>query len=159
MDDFKIPLRRRNGDIAGYAIVDAEDYARLSAYGWYLNSSGYARRSGSGKAVLMHREVLGAAPFLFAEADHLNRERLDNRRSNLRWVTRAQNAQNKNAHRGSASTARGVWHDTKRNKWVGAVQSGGRDVFRKRFDTEAEAAEAAAEMRAAAFPFSEQRTV
>ena len=48
----------------------------------------------------LHREVLGLTPGDGLETDHRNGDRLDNRRSNLRVATRAQNAQNVPARSG-----------------------------------------------------------
>jgi hypothetical protein len=54
---------------------------------WYLNGSataGYAVSTEHKRMVLMSREILGLERGDKREADHENRDRLDNRRSNLR---------------------------------------------------------------------------
>jgi len=81
----EIPLS--NG---GFAIVDDADFDYLSQWSWRRASqTGYPRRSTSksGKwlTIDMHRQLLGPAPAGY-ETDHKNRNRLDNRRENLRFV-------------------------------------------------------------------------
>jgi hypothetical protein len=74
----------------GVTMVDDEDFAFLSQWSWYRTPDGYAARSiWSGEPrklsrVWMHREILGVKNGL---CDHVNRDKLDNRRSNLRHAT------------------------------------------------------------------------
>lgn len=85
-----------------HAIVDDEDFERLNQWKWKAkpNADGnhvYAVRTqklpdGRTVDVRMHREVLGYSGPL--DVDHINRNALDNRRSNLRAVTRQVNCQN-----------------------------------------------------------------
>jgi hypothetical protein len=91
------------------ALVSAVDWSRLSAWSWHKQTNGYvirkerigtrsrsAERSGvkqKWRTVLLHREIMGAQRG--EEVDHINRDRLDNRRSNLRLVTHKENCQNR----------------------------------------------------------------
>lgn len=76
------------------AIIDSEDVNKIRYTKWKLSSSGYAANtpkfSGSNKH--MHREILGTDQFV----DHINHNTLDNRKCNLRVVTKSQNAMNQN---------------------------------------------------------------
>lgn len=76
------------------AIIDADDVDKIRYTKWKLSASGYAMNapkfSGSNKH--MHREVLGTDQFV----DHINHNTLDNRKCNLRVVTKSQNAMNQN---------------------------------------------------------------
>lgn len=74
------------------ALVDDIDYERISMYRWFVNDQGYALTSLSGKNKRMHRMVLQTETNL--DIDHINRDKLDNRRTNLRIVTRTQNNYN-----------------------------------------------------------------
>lgn len=76
--------RRRSCEIPitkGFiAIVDSEDFYYLSQFKWYYND-GYAERKENGKHVRMHREIKSVPEnFLI---DHINGDKLDNRKSNL----------------------------------------------------------------------------
>jgi hypothetical protein len=78
------------------ALVDDQDFYAVSLLRWHLMKIGYAsnnQRVGKGhQRIYMHRFILNPAKWL--EVDHLNGNRLDNRRSNLRVCTRRENARN-----------------------------------------------------------------
>jgi hypothetical protein len=102
-------------DLPVEAFVDDEDYERLSSRTWYLTGNGYvmAYVKGSGRRskryVTLHRDVL-----LYAGAndiDHINRNKLDNRKSNLRIVSRSSNLRNTGIRKDNTSGSKGVsWH-------------------------------------------------
>lgn len=77
-------------------LVDDYDFEWLSQWKWYCNANGYAyRRSEAGgkrKNVMMHRLILNVPKGY--ETDHINRNKLDNQRANLRIATRSQNRAN-----------------------------------------------------------------
>jgi hypothetical protein len=81
----QIPLS--NG---GEVIVDDQDVAFLEQWSWHRTRDGYAARCvwigepRKLKRIWMHREILGLTGSL---CDHINRNKLDNRRSNLRRAT------------------------------------------------------------------------
>lgn len=102
----------------------------------------------------MHRQILGLEAGDGCEVDHRNGDGLDNRRSNLRLVTRAQNKQNVSA-RGGYSKHRGVTFDRRRQKWKAQVKLNGTTHNVGRFDDELEAARAASAFRRQHMPFSE----
>lgn len=79
------------------ALVDDEDWLWLNAWKWKLSTQGYAVRNGSGahtqrKAVSMHRQVVHCPAHLWI--DHINGNRLDNRKINLRVCNQAENTYN-----------------------------------------------------------------
>lgn len=82
-----------------YAIVDQEDYKELSQFKWYLHNMGYATTTIDKHMVYMHRLVM--KPPNNMHIDHINHEKLDNRKSNLRIVTREENMQNRKLGKGS----------------------------------------------------------
>lgn len=77
-------------------VVDVDDLEALLKFRWYVNSMGYAEAKQDGRRVLMHRFVVNAPEdFSYDEVvDHINRNKLDNRKSNLRIVTQAENVKN-----------------------------------------------------------------
>lgn len=101
-----------------YALVDDADFEYLNKFKWCINNSGYAvRRVGGRKAKLtiMHRVLMGAQEG--QEVDHANRDKLDNRMSNLRFVTRAQNIANTPLSKRNTSGFKGVHWNKAKGKW------------------------------------------
>lgn len=76
-----------------YAIVDDEDYQKCLGYKWHLSVKGYVETTTgyNGKRVKIHQHI---TDFKFACIDHKNHNPLDNRRSNLRPCTKAENNRN-----------------------------------------------------------------
>lgn len=79
-----------------FALVDDEDYAGLAGYDWVYDA-GYATRHDPDGApgyrrVSMHRQILNAPKGV--SVDHINGDRLDNRRINLRQCSHSQNTKN-----------------------------------------------------------------
>lgn len=102
-----------------FALVDDSDYATLAQWKWLYVGSGYAGRfvtaHGKKSLVYLHRYLLNPAPD--QRIDHINGDRLDNRRENLRLVTVRQNHQNRRRSQHSRSGYKGVcWHKAAR-KW------------------------------------------
>lgn len=136
-----IPLGGKRGH-GKYTYVSAQDLLHMMQFNFYLAPDGYAR-TGSLRAygcpeAVAHRLVLGAPPGF--EIDHINGDRLDNRRSNLRVVTRSQNHQNRRGPRRGSSRFKGVMWDKRLSMWRAAVQLGRRCVYRAHFRSEVEAA-------------------
>lgn len=93
------------------ALVDDLDYEWLSRHSWHLDTGGYAVRSfKDGKKVRgakMHREILKAPTHL--QVDHIDHNKLNNQRANLRLVTASENKQNTRGARSDSGTGvRGV---------------------------------------------------
>ena len=102
-----------------FAIVDAEDYDRLSKYRWCTVKASrtfYAKTFHlSGAMLSMHRIVVNAPKGLFV--DHINHNGLDNRKANLRICTHIQNLRNKRPKSGCTSKYKGVHWCKGRNKF------------------------------------------
>jgi hypothetical protein len=75
------------------ALVNNKDFKNLNEYNWFYNTSNYAYAIINNKKILMHQFIIGKVKNLII--DHKNNNRLDNRRENIRHVTRQQNNQNK----------------------------------------------------------------
>jgi hypothetical protein len=100
-----IPLTRGK-----FALVDDADYPTLSQYRWLYHSSGYAVRAeyvnGKRRFIPMHREIMGAQRGQIV--DHIDTDRLNNTRSNLRFVTANQNMWNRSPNEKNSSSYKGV---------------------------------------------------
>jgi len=145
---YAAPLRGRGNIIRGWALVDVEDWRLVAGYRWSLAGKGYAARyPAHGSTVYLHREVLGLLPGHPLQGDHINGDKLDNRRSNLRPATPSLNRQNGHKWPGGTSTHRGVSWDRSRGLWRAQVGVERRYVYVEWFDDELEAARAVADAR------------
>lgn len=90
-----------------YAQVDEMDSFPILGRAWHTHN-GYACTMMEGKHVLMHRLLL--QPKDKEIVDHINQDKLDNRRSNLRIATRLQN------YRNSKLAPKGYTHNPKRGR-------------------------------------------
>lgn len=129
-----------------FAIVDDGDYDFLMRWKWYAlkdrhgyYAARYIRKLVDGKtinsAVLMHRQILGQPKLM---TDHINHDKLDNRRCNLRVVTREQNMMNRVNHK--RTIAKGVRKH--HGKFQSRIKVDGRVISLGVFSTEADAANA-----------------
>jgi hypothetical protein len=144
-----VPLVNRIGETVAHAVIDAADADRIGKRRWYLRG-GYA----TGAETTMHRLILGLIPGDGIEGDHINRDRLDNRRSNLRIVPKGVQVQNSPSRRGASSQYRGVsWHKDS-GKWQAEVNAIGARTYLGLFDTEEEAAIVAREARLRMLPYA-----
>jgi hypothetical protein len=134
---FAVPLTK-----GAVALVDECDFERVTAHRWYLTSSGYAARSiwngGNRRIEYMHRAIMEAPSDV--EVDHINHDRVDNRRSNLRCVDHATNARNISPHRDGMSRFRCVSFDKKRGLWVVYARVDGKQRYFGSFEHEEDAA-------------------
>ena len=159
------------GDVAivpltqGYeAIIDAVYAERVGQWNWYAQVSGGGSRVCAGRnpprpsrrTILLHREIAEWAGLFAAaandnlelEIDHINGDPRDNRVSNLRVCSSAENNKNKRRRKDSTSGMKGVcWHSRDR-KWRARIQVDGHRKHLGLFDDPSEASrvyEAAAE--------------
>jgi hypothetical protein len=122
------------------ALVDDEDYEYLMQWKWHVASGRYASRAivlpnGKKTKISMHRSIM-SCPELY-EVDHINRNTFDNQKSNLRMVTRKQNADNRGTFKNNTSGAKGVcFHN---GKWQASYKHKGHLIYIGRFDTIEEA--------------------
>ena len=96
----------------------------------------------------MHREILGLRRGDGLQADHINGNKLDNRRANLRIVTAATNGQNKGKRTGVSSRHRNVSWNSGTGNWMVRLSVAGRRTYLGLFDDEDEAGRVAVAFRA-----------
>jgi hypothetical protein len=79
-------------------IVDEADAELVAGYRWRLMNTGYVStgymKNGYDTFMLLHRHLLGLGKGRVPEVDHIDRDKLNNRRNNLRIASRAENIQN-----------------------------------------------------------------
>ena len=79
-------------------IIDDIDYLKIASIKWYLHSSGYIKSSKG----YIHHLIIGK-PSKGYEVDHINRNKFDNRKENLRFLTIAENRKNKGKYKRTPS--------------------------------------------------------
>lgn len=157
-DTARIPLRARDGSVRAYALIDASDAEWANQWYWSLNRY-YAARlggpTGKRRVIYLHRELLGLTHGDGIEGDHINRDKLDCRRSNLRKITHQGNMQNMPVKGTTRSGRRGVYRASGRhNRWVAQITVDGKAVHIGRYDSIDEAAEAARLARQRLMPYA-----
>lgn len=143
MSDTK-QIRLTNGE---YAIVDAEDYPRLSKFKWSC-CNGYAVRSHRFTELPLKRlkiQIYMARAVLYmvcegGDIDHINHNKLDNRKCNIRSCTRSQNRGNSYQRGKNISGYKGVFYN--KGKWYAQIVCRGKRHYLGRFDNKKDAAKA-----------------
>jgi hypothetical protein len=134
-----IELFNKKKEKVDEVIVDDESYYDLMKYKWWYNGWGYtACHIDDNKNVLMHRHLLNYTGK--DVVDHINGNKLDNRKSNLRIVTREQNSQNGTVSKKATSQYMGVCWAKECNKWSCQINVNGRKKHLGLFVDEIEAA-------------------
>lgn len=130
----KIPLTQGK-----FALIDDEDEELVSRHKWHTQSRGYVRTFVGRKSIYLHRLIMNAPDGV--EVDHINNNKLDCRKSNMRLCTRSQNNMNKPCGKGS-SLFKGVHWDKARGKWMARAVVKGKLKNLGRFEKEEDAARA-----------------
>ena len=104
------------------AIVDASDKKNLSKYNWrfdgrYAVTDVWNKSKKKSTKVYMHKIILTDNQ----EVDHINRNKLDNRKSNLRYVTRSENNLNQPVRKDNTSGHKGVSYSKTKGRWVAYI--------------------------------------
>lgn len=107
-----------------HGLIDAQDQHLIGSYKWYIRRGGYVVRFVAGQTIFLHREVMRPAAGLMV--DHINGDKLDNRRENLRVCTNAQNSMNQRRSIGNTSGFKGVRRHAASGKWQAIIKKDGK---------------------------------
>lgn len=129
-------------------LIDDQDYANLSKYTWYISKQGYVYRnqskeerksSGNSNTKRLSRLLLCAKEG--EQVDHINGNKLDNRKSNLRIATHAQNQRNRPKFKRHASSIyKGVYWHNKKRIWRTSISYENKIIYIGEFKSELSAA-------------------
>jgi hypothetical protein len=128
-------------------IVTNNDFEWLSKWKWHAlwnkkTRSFYAVRyglvNGKYKTIYMHRVILDAPTGV--ESDHINCLTHDNRRSNLRLATHAENGYNRSRQRNNTSGYKGVCWDKAHHKWLAQIKLNYKNIYLGYYDDSRDAA-------------------
>ncbi|MDN7609920.1 HNH endonuclease [Burkholderia multivorans] len=123
-------------------LIDDSDYELVSRWTWRTIGRGYAARSvydpskpSKRTNQYLHRLLLGLSDGDGAFVDHVNGNRLDNRRSNLRLCTVQENGRNSKVRSHNKSGFKGVFWDRRREKWTAYIKVDGKQRYLGLFST------------------------
>lgn len=102
-----------------YACVDDCDYESLIKFNWFASATTYAQRNTwvnkrNGRE-LMHHRILPKQDGLYV--DHIDGNRLNNQRGNLRYVTPTQSLHNRQRRHNAKSPYKGMYWHRHKEKW------------------------------------------
>jgi hypothetical protein len=141
------------------SIIETSDLEKVKSVPnkWFLNDNSYVWTSlKKGTTPLRLHRLISDAPGGL-DVDHINGNKLDNRKCNLRLVTRGQNNQNQKISRSNTkSNVRGVAWFSRDKKWRAYVNFNGKQIHLGYFDTKEAAAISASKARKVLMPFSNE---
>ena len=120
-----------NGRVIGYALVDREDYEKVEGYSWRSVMRGNQQGTLMSQkmvdgvkvpSILMHRLIMDPAKGMVV--DHINHNRWDNRRCNLRLATYAQNSRNRRPNQRPFPTGVSKHPDGRALPYVAYIKAG-----------------------------------
>ena len=124
-------------------LCDIDDWERLRTYCWSLGLNGYAvtnTRNGDTAKTTFHANIMDCPKGYMR--DHINRNRLDNRKINLRVASPTTSARNTGKSKSSTTGYKGVTVSRNRKKFIAQITVNHKNIYLGRFDTAEEAYEA-----------------
>lgn len=111
-------VRSRQSKIVGSFYMDKEGLEEVLKNPWFIGGNGYvtsARMRTGETRIYLHRMLLNASEE--DVVDHIDRNPLNNRRSNLRITTQSRNMMNSTISSDNTSGTKGISFDKKLEKW------------------------------------------
>lgn len=121
-NEFKLPLRNKNKEIIAWTLLDEDDFEKFKDAKFNFGSSGYVRKGSD----VLHRTLLSAKKG--DVVDHINNNKLDNRKQNLRISTHQENARNKSKLIGKTSMYYGVSWVLRDKRWNCSIRLNNKTV-------------------------------
>lgn len=114
--------------------IDLKDYNKVKEYCWYEMDIGYCASRINNKVITLHKYLMNERKIVA----HINKNKLDNRRKNLKYINSQQNAINRAIQSNNTSGYTGVFYDSYTQKWVSSITINRKNIVR-RFKTKEEA--------------------
>jgi len=133
----KIELYNHKNEVVGYGIIDKEDYRKIKKYKWCLSPQGYVV-TWDGKR--LHRLINNT--FYNYDTDHIDNNKLNNRKENLRVCTKLENSRNVGLSSNNSSGFKGVWWENGNKKWRALINANGMAIHLGCFANKNDAARA-----------------
>lgn len=123
---------------------DLDNLELIKSRMWSKDKDGYLINryffDGQMRYARFHRLIMNAGTEQFV--DHINKNRADNRKSNLRLCNKDENNRNRGLYSTNHSGITGVHFDYKRNKWTASITYMSRKIFIGRFNEKSDAVDA-----------------
>lgn len=113
-------------------MIDLDDYNIVSCYTWHCNN-GYIVGKVNKKEIKIHRFLLNAQEG--QEIDHINRNPLDNKRDNLRIISRSGNCVNRGKCSNNTSGRTGVYRVSGYDRYAAQLNIDGKRIYLGSYDT------------------------
>lgn len=140
IDDYaEMALYNKHGEIIGHTLIDIQDIEKAQRYKWHMMSNGYVAHKSTKISLLLHRYLTDPPKGMVV--DHINRNPLDNRRSNLRICTQKQNARNLGIRSDNTSGYKGVRYHPQWG-WQAYIANKGKQIHVGWYKTKEEAVKA-----------------
>lgn len=129
-----------------FALVDIDILDYLNQWKWQFDSHGYATRTqwisggkgkGKGIKIYLHRLIMNNPEKM--RVDHINGDKLDCRKTNLRICTHSQNLMNRGKNRNNKSGLKNIFFDKARNKWKVEIKVNYKSIHIGRFSKKEDA--------------------
>ena len=117
--------------------ISSLDIPKVMQITWHIHKSGYVQGRLANKIIKLHRYIMDCPQDLFV--DHIDRDKLNNTRNNLRICTRKINNQNKGVYKNNHAESKGVSFIPRLNKWRARVYIEGKEIHLGVYDTKDEA--------------------
>lgn len=127
-------------------LVDDEDYQKLYPGSFFINNRGYVifskynKQTQKSDKVRLHRFLINVDDQQYV--DHINGDKLDNRKQNLRTATQSQNIANSKKSRANTSGYKGVTWSKQHKKWIAQMTQNSKHIHLGLFDCPSKASEA-----------------
>jgi hypothetical protein len=127
----------------GESLFDLEDLEVLIKYKWQKDKQGYVvtlikdDETGDKHRLTMHRFLLN--PQKYEIIDHINCDKSDNRKENLRIVDKSKNEMNKPLRNDNSCGYRGVYWNKNKNLWIAEMNLNGKKILNKGFKNKEDA--------------------
>lgn len=104
--------------------VDDDDYDYLIQFSWSIGGGGYPRYTINKKSYYIHKIVVNCGAL--DTVDHIDGNKLNNQKSNLRKCTKLENSRNRNLDKRNKSGYKGVNWDGRDEKWRASITVNGK---------------------------------
>ena len=110
---------------------DLEDFDKVKQCSWSENDKHYiiTYTIHRKKPIPLHRYILGVHEQSIPIIDHKNNNRMDNRKTNLRFATQQTNQINRKANKNSSTQIKGVQFNKKTNKYIAVIMINNKNIW------------------------------